>query len=282
MAHPRRENAVRRLRHFLRKAPEVLLVGSWATGEAHLPSEWLVASQSDVDLIGIRPCAAAAKHLIISRVSTILAEEGVTPTKVAIRPLEQLAYAPHGIEWNFFLGEAKIKDRERFLLFWSMISAVEGCIRIATGKRHHTLVVSYAGCKLFYTLARNVAILENRPMRSYSELSRWAQDRLPGLSVAAAYKMKTGRLESLTTEVLAQLVGSGGLPRVLEHSLFQSVKTIGTIGDELIESLANGRVVYAESFLDIAESLAEGSNEQEIVRHERNKWRAANALGSYA
>lgn len=274
----RRADVAKRIGLLLQNEPGIMLIGSWATEEAHLPpyQGMVVVSESDVDFVSLDHCTEPAQRRIVSGTLSALTDVGISATKVSIRPFAQLAHAPHVLEWSLGSQALPLKqDSDRFITFWSLVSAVEGCIRIVSQRSCHQTLVSYAACKFFFTLARNLAVLEGTPLRTYCNLAQWVEHRFPSVPGSAAFAMKMGWLEDLPIEATAKLVGSGGFIHALRPRFSVLFGAVGSAGDDLINALEIGVVVRAEPYLSAAWSLAIDKFTRDIVRYEGMKWRRA-------
>src|SRR5437764_1388321 len=89
------------------------LIGSWASGEAHIPNftaEKVVHSFSDIDLVSIGDLQPHQKSYIQGKLDASAKSLGLQISGVSIRSISELNHLPHACDWrpswqqNIFCG----------------------------------------------------------------------------------------------------------------------------------------------------------------------------------
>lgn len=245
----------------------VRLIGSWATGEAHMPplSRGFAWSFSDIDLIAECRLSDDQKRQIRSHLFTKAQLSGVKFTRVSIRPLKAFSGLPHACHWNPSELQRLVRsDRNRVLCFWTAIAALEGAITLIGDKYHlRQEVASYVIAKLFCTMVKNAALFDGEILTSYRDLCAWGNSKVSGLPMADLYAVKTGRLSVLSARSARILLGDGSLRRLLGSAI-----TAADIVRELCEHASRGSVGHPMRYAAIAALFADNNATRQIVDYE--------------
>ena len=198
------------------------LVGSCATGEMHLPvrRDGVIRSMSDVDLIALRNLTQHQRRHICKTIQDAGAKFGLQFSGVSIRAQSDFVGLPHSCLWRPSGLDGLLRtDRDAVLCFWTTIAVIESAI---TAIRNRQLperqVKAYAVAKFFYTLARNLALLDRQILRSYRDLSHWISARIPHAPSIELLGVKTGTSRSLSPQAVEVLFGDSTLQILLGSS----------------------------------------------------------------
>jgi hypothetical protein len=185
------------LRELIEDRFEGRLAGSWRTDEAHFPprSHGIVRSFSDVDVLVPRPPNADQAIQIAAAVRALADSHGVAIAKVSVRSQAEIDGFWH-LE-NVRRMATHPQRSGRYLLFWSLIGAMEALSSPAGTCRSGR---SYLAVKFFFKLARNLLLFQGVRPGTYRELaSAVSASLVPHGAVQRAYVLKLGRVPFLIT-----------------------------------------------------------------------------------
>jgi hypothetical protein len=169
----------------------VMLTGSWAYHEPHLPprrSGW-IESLSDVDLIYTDAAPPELLGDIRLAVEATLSGAGVHARAVSFRRRSEMATLPHAAAWTTGRLD-RGADPSAFLLFWSAVQAMEWCatVGVPPGRR---AARPYAAAKFLFALLRNLALLRGDVLASYASVTEWLAGE-HSMDAGCAYRIKLG------------------------------------------------------------------------------------------
>jgi hypothetical protein len=246
-------------------------VGSWATGEAHLPRplNGVVHSFSDIDLITETELPPSLQQRIRLLLECSTQRAGINITGVSIRPKHDFSSLPHASVWSrAALRRTMICDQKAFLGFWTAIAAIEGAI---TGFRHRDCpareVASYVAAKFFFTLVRNIALVNGVVLVSYQDLCNWVTEKRRGIPILELYRVKTGKLLTLPMPIINSSIGDEVLAALLEHA-----EPAATIAREVHAYSCGTDVLRPLTYAAIAENLALDEAARKVARWEATKF----------
>jgi hypothetical protein len=244
--------------------------GSWATQEAHLPHpvNGIVHSFSDIDLITETELPPFQQRRIRHMLEYSAQSAGIRLTGVSIRPEHNFSSLPHACGWSrAALRRTMSCDRRAFLGFWTAIAAIEATI---TAVRQRDCpareVASYVAAKFFFTLVRNVALVNGVVLVSYQDLCNWVCERTRDIPIFELYRIKTGKLLTLPEPLLDSTLGDGVL-----SALLGPVEPAATIARDVLAYSRGTAALRPLRYAAIAEDLAPDEAARKVARWEATK-----------
>ncbi len=190
----------------------VRAVGSWATGEMHLPqqSDGWIQSLSDIDFVSVDAIGAGELRAIHEEIDCTARSLRLTFKGVSVRTLLDLSGSPHECSWNpSALRQILAAGPRRLMLFWTAIAGIEAAITAvrSSGSKIGELARSYAAVKFFFTAARNRALVTGDVLGSYIAVCTWLRRNYKSIPILEIYAVKTGAQLYLSDIAIERLFG---------------------------------------------------------------------------
>jgi hypothetical protein len=188
---------------------------------------------------------------------------------ISIRTEQSFSGLPHACAWSkSALAHLMRNDKNAVLCFWTAISAIEGAI---TSVRQSDCpayeVASYVAAKFFFTLVRNVALVNGDLLSSYQDICMWVNKRKNDIPTTELYGAKTGKLASLSAFSIEASLGEKSL-----SALLGSNETAVAIAREVREYSEGRAPLKPSKYTAIATDLAPDDAARRVACWETTKF----------
>lgn len=254
---PRVSKFIRAVAHELPDTYDLVLQGSWASGEYHaLEDEEVIHSCSDVDFLCKTPFLSSKTKALERETYTAASSCGLELQGISIRLESEMRemwalHTPPGEENN-----SKVIKSE-FIQFWILIGAAEAALLLngedADWKRQYHLNKFYLG------LWRDISIIAGHHFSSHRETLQFASQWLPSDMCRASYALKLG-IETTTPWHALKSVHLSAIAGQLRHHVCSDQRYRRTCGliDDLMGVDNTSAYLFALGILDQAQTLEGG------------------------
>lgn len=250
------------LKNMLHRKYHVELVGSWASGEAHLPQEMgsFIHSLSDVDIISERPIDARSTEEISNDVKQTALRYGVLLSKVSIRYKAEVDHF-----WSPFKYTISKKNpyvAGKYLYFWAIVGAIEMISIAHSLEFSRNQYYSYAVVKFFFKVFRNIILVDRCAPVSYFDITKIVyNNHINHQAVIRAYLIKLGRIESLSAAECRALFCLHSWDAVTRNLVDEdSTKRLFSLLHDIIQWFETGYVGNMHRYLYQLELMADSSD----------------------
>ena len=251
--------------------------GSWALGEAHLPSkkDGLIFSFSDVDIVTMLELEQRHITMVSNKVKSLAYSCGLIIKNVSIRSGNEMMTL-----WNIrklkHVTDRYTFAKDRFLAFWTVMAGIETAILEKVYASEPFPVLSYGLAKFFFKLSRNLCILKGNESICYYSIANAIYNLYPCSAITLAYKIKTGDLDELTTSDAKMLLSRRYINMVASQIYDEDMASIVVaICEHILSWHAYQKQLPISEYFEYANTLAGDSHLRDVLKRALEKYHSA-------